>query len=70
MLLAIGIEMRARGLEIRSIALCRFMNVNSMLARREILRIQFDFYALRRRGNCCGTYCLTLSILQVYRYWL
>src|SRR3982074_350700 len=65
MLLAIGIEMRSRGLEVRSIALRVLMKVDGMYAGGQILEIEFhsDSWAGFRQNR--GTHSLALGILKV-----
>ena len=53
MLLAIGIEMRARGFECRGIALRHLMDVEGMLARGQILEIERNRYSSCRLCRKC-----------------
>src|SRR5256885_15169644 len=66
MFLVIWIEVRSRRLEIWSIALCILVNVDGVLTRRQILRVNFDVHALlpsrRDRGRA---HVRALAILQL-----
>jgi hypothetical protein len=42
-----AVEVRARGLEVRCLALGVLMNVEGMLARRQAFDVQLDFHAMR-----------------------
>src|SRR3982074_2653254 len=65
MLLAIGIEMRSRGLEVRGIALRVLMKVDGMYARRQILEIDLHSDSGAGLPQNRGTHGLALSILKV-----
>src|SRR5713226_967068 len=65
MLLAIGIEMGSRGLEVRGIALGVLMKMDGMYAGGQIL--EFEFHSESRGGlpQNRGTHSLALGILKV-----
>ena len=49
MLLVVGIEMRARRFEVRPFALGVFVDMDGVLARRQILRVKLDIDTLLAR---------------------
>jgi hypothetical protein len=65
MLLAIGVEMWACGLEVRGLALCILMKMDGVFAGRQILDV--DFHADSRAGlpQNCAAYYLALSIFKL-----
>src|SRR5579872_6920160 len=66
MLLVIGIEMASGRLEVWPIALGSLMDVDGMVARRQVLKVELDVYTLlarRTQGGCAHVF--TLSILQL-----
>jgi len=48
---AAGMEVRASGFEVGKFAFCDLMNVDGVLAWRQILDVQCDFDAFRRAGK-------------------
>src|SRR5882762_2942502 len=65
MLLAIGIEVRSRGLEVRGVALRVLMKVDGMHAGGQILEIEFHSDSRGGVPQNRGTHSLTLGILKV-----
>jgi len=65
MLLAIGIEVPAGGLEVGSRAHPSLVNVKRVFAGGQILNVQFDLHAGIGRRNCRGSNALALSILKI-----
>src|SRR5208282_4392458 len=65
MLLPIGIEMPARGLEVRSLALRILMKVYGMFAGRQILEIDFHPDPRTRFPQNRGPHNLALSVLEL-----
>lgn len=66
MLLVVGIEMGARGLEIRCIAFRIYMHMDGMFAFGKILQVQFDLDAVTcgRQQGCSRV--LPLAGLEVH----
>src|SRR5579885_429561 len=60
-----GIEMRAGGFEVGRLAFRELVNVNRMIAGRQVLDIEFDADALGRGRENGGADILALSILEV-----
>ena len=64
MLLGFGIEVRARGLEVRSIALWVLMKVDAVLAGREVVELKLEAYAGALLPETGGANAFTLGVLQ------
>ena len=56
-LLSIGIEVRARGLEVRTIALGVLMKVNAVFARRQVVQIEVKRYPRAFFAGSALRYC-------------
>ncbi len=56
--------MRASGLEIGGLAFGELMNVNGMVAGREVLEVEFDADALGGGRESSGADILTLNVLE------
>src|SRR5260370_3474873 len=63
MLFAIRIEVRAGRLEVRHITLCILVNVDGVLARREVVQVQRDLDAIRSLGQRRRANVLALTVL-------
>src|SRR6267154_4365152 len=64
-----SVEVRPRGLEVRRLALGVLMNMQGMLARRQTLHIELDFYAVRSFAQQRGAHALALCVFDFHRNW-
>ena len=66
---AAGIEVRTGGLEVRRVALGNLMDVDGMLAGRQILDVQCNFDALRTAGKLGSANALAFGVLEFDSHW-
>src|ERR1700730_10281713 len=59
-------KVRTRGFEIGCVTFAYLMDMNGMLARRQILDVEFDFYALRCGRKRRGADALAFRVLYIY----
>src|SRR5712675_1368179 len=64
-----SVEVRPRGLEVRRLALGVLMNMQGVLARRQALHIELDFYAVRSFAQQRGAHALALCVFDFHRNW-
>src|ERR1700730_12445801 len=63
-------KVRTRGFEIGRVTFAYLMDMNGVLARRQILDVEFDFYTLRCGCKRRGTDALAFLVLYIYGNWL
>jgi len=63
-------EMWTRGFKIGSVTFAYLMDMNGMLARGQILDVQFDFYTLRCGRKRRDADALAFGVLYIYGNWL
>src|SRR5579863_10738700 len=66
MLFPIRIEVRPRRLEVRSIAFCILVNVDGMLARRQVLHVELDIHSRSSGLNHGGTRAFARAVLELH----
>jgi hypothetical protein len=64
-----SVEVRPGGLKVRGLTLCVLMDVQGMLARRQTLHIELDFYPMRSFAEQRGAHALALCVFDFHRNW-
>jgi hypothetical protein len=63
------VEVGSGRLEVGRLAFCELVDMQGVLAGRQVLDIELDSYAVRRFGKGCGANALALGVFNIDREW-